>query len=113
MGLTTRTTFGLMQACLEVEGHLELSANGCLYDGLKTSTLNANVPEPFCQTLERQGDAEGRAGGRPCRAWSGYPEQNCQLVNSRTLWHQLFEPHTGPVLLATAAVGQRNAGTRF
>jgi hypothetical protein len=30
-----------------------LIANGFLYDWLKTSTINANVPEPFFQTLER------------------------------------------------------------
>ena len=53
-----------------------------------------------------------RSGGHGT-AWSGYPEQNCQIVNSRTLRHQFFEPHTGPVLLTTAAVGHRNADAGF
>ena len=52
-GLTNRTAFGLVQARLQVEVHPELIANGFLYDWLKTSTINANVPEPFFQTLER------------------------------------------------------------
>ena len=52
-GLINRTAFGLVQACLEVEVPPELIANGFLYDWLKTSTINTNVPEPFFQTLER------------------------------------------------------------
>jgi len=51
-GLTKRTAFGLVQARLEVEVPPEVIAHGFLYDWLKTSTTNANVPEPFFQTLE-------------------------------------------------------------
>ena len=52
-GLTNRTAFGLVQARLEVEVPPEVIAHGFLYDWLKTSTINANVPEPFFQKLER------------------------------------------------------------
>jgi hypothetical protein len=51
--LTNRTAFGLVQACLEAEVPPGLVANVFLYCWLRASTINANVPEPFFQTLER------------------------------------------------------------
>jgi hypothetical protein len=51
--LTNRAAFGLVQACLNVEVHPGLIANVFLYYWLRASTINANVPEPFFQTLER------------------------------------------------------------
>ena len=51
--LTNRTAFGLVQACLEAEVPPGLVANVFLYYWLRASTINANVPEPFFQTLER------------------------------------------------------------
>ena len=54
--LTNRTAFGLVQACLEAEVPPELAANVFLYYWLRASTINANVPELFFQTLERHWD---------------------------------------------------------
>ena len=54
--LTNRTAFGLVQACLEAEVPPGLVANVFLYYWLRASTINANVPEPFFQTLERHWD---------------------------------------------------------
>jgi hypothetical protein len=54
--LTNRTAFGLVQACLEAEGPPGRVANVFLYYWLRASTINANVPEPFFQTLERHWD---------------------------------------------------------
>jgi hypothetical protein len=54
--LTNHTTFGLVQACLEAEVPPGLVANVFLYYWLRASTINANVPEPFFQTLERHWD---------------------------------------------------------
>ena len=51
--LTNRAVFGLVQACLEAEVPPGLVANVLLYDWLRASTINANMPEPFFQTLER------------------------------------------------------------
>ena len=54
--LTNRTAFGLVQACLEAEGPPGRVANVFLYYWLRASTINANVPELFFQTLERHWD---------------------------------------------------------
>jgi hypothetical protein len=55
-GLTNRTAFGLVQACLEAEVPSGLVANVFLYYWFRASTININVPEPFFQTLERHWD---------------------------------------------------------
>ena len=54
--LTNRTAFSLVQACLEAAVPPGLVANVFLYYWLRASTLNANVPEPCFQTLERHWD---------------------------------------------------------
>jgi hypothetical protein len=51
-----RAAFGLVQACLDAGVHPALIANVSLYYWLRASTINANVPELFFQTLERHWD---------------------------------------------------------
>ena len=61
--LTNRAAFGLVQACLKAEVHPGLIANVFLYDWLRASTINANAPEPFFQTLERHWETVGERVG--------------------------------------------------
>jgi hypothetical protein len=56
MDLTNRAAFSLVQACLEAGVQPGLIANVFLYYWLRASTINANVPEPFFQTLKRHWD---------------------------------------------------------
>jgi hypothetical protein len=51
--LTNRASFGLVQTGLDAAIHSGLVANVFLYYWLRASTSNANVLEPFFQTLER------------------------------------------------------------
>ena len=51
--LSNRAAFGLVQACLDAEVNPGLIETVFLYYWLRTSTLNANVPESFFQKLER------------------------------------------------------------
>ena len=51
--LTNRASFGLVQTGLDAAIHHRLVANVFLYYWLRGSTINANVLEPFFQTLER------------------------------------------------------------
>jgi hypothetical protein len=50
---TNRAAFGLVGACLDARIHPELITTVLLYYWLRLSTINANVPEPFFQKLER------------------------------------------------------------
>lgn len=50
---TNRAAFELVGACLDARIHPGLITNVLLYYWLRLSTINANVPEPFFQNLER------------------------------------------------------------
>jgi hypothetical protein len=78
--LTNRTAFGLVQACLEAEVPPGLVANVFLYYWLRASTINANVPVPFFQTLERHWDivVERVAARKPSPGPP--PERRCRLL---------------------------------
>lgn len=51
--LSNRAAFGLVQACLDANVPPALIETVFLYYWLRTSTINANVPETFFQKLER------------------------------------------------------------
>ncbi len=53
MDRTNRAAFELVGACLDAQIHPGLMTNVLLYYWLRLSTINANVPEPFFQRLER------------------------------------------------------------